>query len=330
LKGVDNRGVYIKCKLEGTMAKKRRGDSYYQPVKGSRELATRGLSDDELEGIEDPSFLKSRKPYRVYAGERLGKAETRTGEGAFNVPFDTFDSLASRLTPLEQAVYYQFLRLSLGEGKNFSRVGKRELTARTGISERRLLVALDGLVRKERIKPLHRNNSGTLYRVFMEGEEPATGPKGQSLTAKTSRVSRRAPELEGTTYYDDSPNNVARASGGAIKRKGAMARSKPSPRPRSRPLESPLNEERFAGVSGARSPGISVGKIVKEFFRAQNRNPTSEEEDGATSEITSLLEDGYSREEVLAAVRWFSTHFPKEGSLARLPYYIHEALSAKG
>ncbi len=320
------------------MAKKKRGaDSYYRPVKGSRELLTRELSDDELREIEDLSGLSRKDPVRLYAGEWLGRA--RVNESVFAMPLIVFDELASSLTPLEQTIYYQLLRLSLGEGRNFCRVGKRELIARTGISERRLLVALDGLVRKEKIKALHRNNFGTLYRIFLPGESPALsaqagaegGAGAKPITAKTSRVSRRSPELEEATYYVDAPKTrkppsqqAARAPGGKPSRqKAASQRSKP----RSRPLESPLNEERFAGVSGSKGPSISVGDIVKVFFREVNMKPTTEDNDEATSEVTSLLEDGYTREEVLSAVRWFGRHFPKEKSLGRLPYHIHQALS---
>ncbi len=338
--------------IGGPMAKKRDkakknggggAPSYYRPVAGSKELVTQSLSDEDIQGIEDPSFLGGREPFRIYAGEWLGRAEVDAGA---TVPIEIFDSLASRLTPLEQAVYYQFVRLSLGERRNFCRVGKRELTSRTGISERRLLAALDGLVRKKRIRPLHRNNFGTLYRVFLPGEGPARGADGQPLTAKTTRVSRRRmPEYNEDAYYVDPPLHGSsagpegRPQGNASKRTGARRPSKTPggesrkpgasavSRPRSRPLESPLNEERFAGVAAARGPSISVGDMVAEFFRSVKKKPSSDETDEAVSDVTSLLEDGYTREEVHRAVRWFTRRFPKENSLSRLHYYIHEALS---
>jgi hypothetical protein len=322
------------------MAKRKKSaDSYYRPVRGSRELSTRDLADHELRAIESLSGLSKNDPVRLYAGEWLGRAKAY--EASVSLPPEVFDELASRLTPLEQTIYYQLLRLSLGEGRNFCRVGKRELIARTGISERRLLVALDGLVRKERIKALHRNNFGTLYRVFLPGESPAlSAPEGaeggavsKPITAKTSRVSRRSPEKEeGTTYYVDSSIEGRRPPGrriadvAGVKAAGQKVTLKGS-RPRSRPLESPLNEERFAGVSGSKGPSITLDGIVKQFFRQVRRKPTLDEKDEATSEVTALLEDGYTRDEVLTAVRWFGKHFPREKSLGRLPYHIHEALS---
>jgi hypothetical protein len=70
----------------------------------------------------------------------------------------------------EQGTYFQLLRLSYGEGKNFFRAGKRELLERLGLSERRLHRVLDALVAKRFLRPLHRDNRGTLWRVYLPAE----------------------------------------------------------------------------------------------------------------------------------------------------------------
>ena len=97
--------------------------------------------------------------------------------------------------------------------------------------------------------------------------------------------------------------------------------------PRERPLESPLNEERFAGVAKAGPVSLSVGEIAAAFFRTSGISPAPDERDHAVSDITGLLEDGYSRDEVLRAVEWFGRSFPKSRRLDRLAYYIHQALA---
>ena len=70
----------------------------------------------------------------------------------------------------EQGTYFQLLRLSYGEGKNFVRAGKRDLLERLGLSERRLHRVLDALVAKRFLRPLHRDNRGTLWRVYLPAE----------------------------------------------------------------------------------------------------------------------------------------------------------------
>jgi hypothetical protein len=71
---------------------------------------------------------------------------------------------------VEQAAYLHLLRLSYGEGRNWTRAAKKELMGRLRLSERRLLRVLDALVRKGFARPLHRDNRGTLWRVALPRE----------------------------------------------------------------------------------------------------------------------------------------------------------------
>ena len=111
-------------------------------------------------------------------GELLGAARVR---GRFApLPLDAFDRAGRLLAPEEQGAYFQLLRLSYGEGRNFCRAAKRDLMERLGASERRLLRILDGLVEKRFLRLLHRDNRGTLYRVFLP-REAAGEPVGDDV-----------------------------------------------------------------------------------------------------------------------------------------------------
>jgi hypothetical protein len=95
---------------------------------------------------------------------------------------------------------------------------------------------------------------------------------------------------------------------------------------RTRPLESPLNEERFADLQKDAQPVLRVGEIAAAFFKTSGVRPTAEERDAAISEITGLLEDGFQRGEILKAAEWYGKKFRKARKLDRLAYYIHQAL----
>ncbi|HET6412455.1 MAG TPA: hypothetical protein VFG53_10370 [Anaeromyxobacter sp.] len=134
-------------------------------IRGSAALATGPLSPSAV-GAE---LLEPGEMRRIpFAGELLGAARVRSGFVA--VPLDAFDDAAPGLSPEVQAAYLHLLRLSFGEGRNFCRIGKRQLRERLRTSERRLLRLLDRLVERGLARPLHRDNRGTLWRVYLPGE----------------------------------------------------------------------------------------------------------------------------------------------------------------
>jgi hypothetical protein len=144
-------------------------------IRGSAALATEAVSAGAVpaEALE-PGEMR-RLPF---AGELLGAARVRSGFVA--IPADAFDEAAPRLPPEEQAAYLALIRLSYGEGRNWCRASKRELEARLRLSERRLLRVLDGLVASGLARPLHRDNRGTLWRVYLP-REAAGEPVGEEV-----------------------------------------------------------------------------------------------------------------------------------------------------
>ena len=142
-----------------------RGAPSESKARAFAELATSRLDPAAVpaESLE-PGELR-RLPF---AGELLGAVRVR---GAFAaLPLDAFDRLGELLEADEQGAYLQLLRLAWGEGQNYCRAGKRELMGRLRLSERRLNRILDALVERRLLKPLHRDNRGTLWRVYLPGE----------------------------------------------------------------------------------------------------------------------------------------------------------------
>jgi hypothetical protein len=109
------------------------------------------------------------------------------------VPLDAFDEAAPALSPEEQAAYLHLFRLSYGEGRNWCRVPKRALEHRLRASERRLLRMLDGLVARGLARPLHRDNRGTLWRVFLPREAAGRTVGDAVLLGRPQRVPERHP-----------------------------------------------------------------------------------------------------------------------------------------
>lgn len=151
--------------MDGAEGGVARSVAYYKGVRGSSALATSRLDPAAVlaESLE-PGELR-RLPF---GGELLGAVRVRAAFAA--LPLDAFDRLGELLKAEEQGAYLQLLRLSWGEGRNYCRAGKRELMGRLQLTERRLNRILDALVARRLLKPLHRDNRGTLWRVSLPGE----------------------------------------------------------------------------------------------------------------------------------------------------------------
>jgi hypothetical protein len=138
---------------------------YYRGIRGSASIATARLEP----GAVAAEALAPGELRRVpFAGELLGAVRVRAGFAA--LPLEAFDRAGDVLSAEAQGAYLQLLRLAWAEGRNWCRVAKRDLERRLGVSERRLNRILDVLVAVGFLRPLHRDNRGTLWRVYLPAE----------------------------------------------------------------------------------------------------------------------------------------------------------------
>jgi len=161
-----------------------RSVAYYQGIRGSSAIATSRLDPGAIQAESlEPGELR-RVPF---GGELLGAVRVRGSFAA--LPLDAFDRLGELLEAEEQGAYLQLLRLAWGEGRNHCRAGKRELMERLRLTERRLNRILDGLVARRLLKPLHRDNRGTLWRVYLPSEARGEVPGDEVLLGRAAPVS---------------------------------------------------------------------------------------------------------------------------------------------
>ena len=147
-------------------------------AKSPRSLRTEALGmADALAAAEALRPGESKR--FAHLGDLLGAA-VLTADFA-PLPLQAFDRVGPRLDAVQQAAWFHLLRLSFGAGRNFCRVPKRELRSRLRLSERRLNRVLDQLDRAGTVRALHRDNRGTLYRVFLPDETEGRSPEGVLL-----------------------------------------------------------------------------------------------------------------------------------------------------
>jgi hypothetical protein len=236
--------------------------SWYRGVKGSRSLATEPAAASSP--VARAEALAPGEMLRFPVGaDWLGAARVRSRFAP--IPLDAFDRAAPLLAAEEQAAYLHLLRLSYGEGRNFCRAPKRELMARLGLSERRLLRALAALVEKRFARPVHRDNRGTLWRVSLPCE--ALGePAGDEVLLGRPAAAEAGPR--------PGPGSEVPAAGG-----GAAG---------SRPV--------------GRGP-VSLLGLAEKLCRARGREPGREALDAAAAEVADMLSEGHGKAQIEACIR---------------------------
>jgi hypothetical protein len=163
-----------------------------------RQASARVLRTEPLGMAEALCAAEALRPGDLrrfeYQGDLLGAAVVT--DGFAPVPLEAFDALAPRLEAEAQAAYFHFLRLSFGSGRNFCRVPRRELRSRLGLAERRLNRVLGALEQAGAIRAHHRDNRGTLYRVFLPSEIEGRSPGGVVLGARCEPPTKHSGALE--------------------------------------------------------------------------------------------------------------------------------------
>jgi hypothetical protein len=251
-----------------------RGARYYQPIQGSARLATAPLSASPQ--LSRAEALAAGDMRRVpFDGDLIGAAQVRGRCAA--IPLEVFDAVGARLEPEEQGAYFQLLRLSYAEGRNFCRAPKRDLVARLGTTERRFHRIVDGLVRKGFLRLLHRDNRGTAYRVFLPRE--AAGKPGDDV-------------LLGVVRAEAPPRAVA------------PDRSVRAPAPRA---DVAMTAPAAIPLGDARTRALAVA------LAAARGAPEGEGIPAALREIAELVADGATPRQVEAAIRAVSRRRTSRG-----------------
>lgn len=106
---------------------------------------------------------------------RLGKVEILTNYTKFDN--DVLDIFAREQTPVEQAIYHQFYRLSYGTGRNYCQVGMGALAKACKIrsSAKTVKKAIANLLKKGHLTllaPAGLDKKGSVYRVNLPCELP--------------------------------------------------------------------------------------------------------------------------------------------------------------
>lgn len=244
--------------------------AYYRGIRGSSALATTAL---DAEGPAAEALEAGDMRRLPYGGELLGAVRVRGSYAP--IPLDAFDRACEALEAEEQAAYLHLLRLSLAEGRNWCRAAKKDLLGRLRLSERRLLRVLDALVAKGFARPLHRDNRGTLWRVYLPREAFGEALGDDVLVG-------RATELK------------------LVRGAGVTSTATPTPTPNPAPTSTPTSIPTHAHCRGPR-PVHGEASLARALAAARGRSGP-EALAAAAREVRELLAEGQTPERVAASI----------------------------
>lgn len=263
---------------------------YYRSIAGSRDLVTKpNGSKKELQGLE--KYRDSAQIEVLYNGERLFKTEPETEKFAAELQIEL-----KGLDPLQQAAFVHFYLLSYGVGANWCRVGMTEFCKLTGMSRRRLLKTISELVEMGRLKPLDRDRNGTLYIIYSLSKKEIVETVNIHATHKILK-------------NIDPKTNIKKISS----------------KQREKPIESPINEDFFRKDKKT----VTIRQMAEKYFSFAGIKPEDLNMDEAIGQITYLLEDGFSREEILIGIKYVAEKFGQTQAISKLPYFIEKANEEK-
>jgi hypothetical protein len=238
-----------------------KGEAYYRGVRGSAALSTARLTGGEVAAEALAPGELRRLPFQ---GRLLGAARVR---GAFAaIPLVALDRAGERLEAEAQAAWLQLIRLSWSEGRNWARIGKKELMSRLRLSERRLLRVLDALVTGGFATPLHRDNRGTLWQVAWPGEPFGEPPGDEVLLGRAGAAPPRAAPPDGHALAPAAP---------------------PAPRPR-------------PAARAARRGGREL-QLARDLVKARGLRGEAAEA-AALREVQELADEGQGYQRIAAAI----------------------------
>ena|GEM_PF-1588350 len=264
------------------------------------------------------------------------------------------DELLPTLPPAAQVLYSRLFRLSYGFNRNYCTVSQPLLMERTGLSRNTIRTALQALLEDRWIQIIGAGNRvSTTYRVILPREKRLGEQSSRSKRdPQNLRVKSRHTEFEG----QNASLNDRRAEFDLIEgqkrdrqnlsssqEKSYTAHNSNDLRDRESKLDTQnlpalLSTNRSSTLSERQLEGqhtfdnsmlLSARELIDKFYSLLGQRVSKSKRKKSLDECLSLLQEGFTVEEIDYAISWLITHHPTTGSFSRLPHFIDQALKAR-
>jgi hypothetical protein len=264
------------------------------------------------------------------------------------------DELLPTLSPAAQVLYSRLFRLSYGFNRNYCTVSQPLLMERTGLSRNTIRTALQTLLDDRWIQIIGAGNRvSTTYRVILPREKHSGEQlRGAKIDAQNLRVKNRRSEFEGQNvgvnnrgagfdFAEGQKRDRQNLSGSQEKLHTTSNSNDLRERPSKFDAQdlpallftyrsSTLSEKQIEDPhTSDNSMLLSARELIDKFYSLLGQRISKSKRKKSLDECLSLLQEGFTVEEIDYTVSWLISHHPTTGSFARLPHFIDQALKAR-
>jgi hypothetical protein len=264
------------------------------------------------------------------------------------------DELLPTLPPAAQVLYSRLFRLSYGFNRNYCTVSQPLLMERTGLSRNTIRTALQTLVDDSWIQIIGAGNRvSTTYRVILPREKHL-GEQSRTvkIDAQKLRVKNRRSEIEGQNVHINNRGAEFDLAEGQKRDRQNLSGSQEKVHTtsnsndlRQRPSKfdaqdlpallftyrsSTLLEKQMEDPhTSDNSMLLSARELIDKFYSLLGQRVSKSKRKKSLDECLSLLQEGFTVEEIDYTISWLITHHPTTGSFSRLPHFIDQALKVR-
>jgi hypothetical protein len=264
------------------------------------------------------------------------------------------DELLPTLPPAAQVLYSRLFRLSYGFNRNYCTVSQPLLMERTGLSRNTIRTAMQTLLDVRWIQIIGAGNRvSTTYRVILPREKHlGEQSRGAKIDAHNLRVKNRGAEFEGQNvglknrgaefdFAEGQKRDRQNLSGSQeksrttynsndLRERGSKFDAQELPALLLTHRSSTLSEREVKDPhTSDNSMLLSARELIDKFYSLLGQRVSKSKRKKSLDECLSLLQEGFTVEEIDYTITWLITYHPTTGSFSRLPHFIDQALKAR-
>jgi hypothetical protein len=264
------------------------------------------------------------------------------------------DELLPTLPPAAQVLYSRLFRLSYGFNRNYCTVSQPLLMERTGLSRNTIRTALQTLLDDRWVQIIGAGNRvSTTYRIILPREKHSgEQSRGEKIDTQKLRVKNRHSEIAGQNMGVNNRRAEFDLAEGQKQDRQNLSGSQEK-------MDTTCNkndlQERLSKFDAQNMPALlftyrsstlsekqlddthisdnsmllSARELIDKFYSLLGQRVSKSKRKKSLDECLSLLQEGFTAEEIDYTITWLITHHPTTGSFSRLPHFIDQALKAR-
>ena len=306
----------------------------------TQQLPLTRRSDSSLPQVLSSSVAPTHSSAKRSAGTEFPLQDYLDKALFFGFYNEVADELLPTLPPAAQVLYSRLFRLSYGFNRNYCTVSQPLLMERTGLSRNTIRTALQTLLDDIWIQIIGAGNRvSTTYRIILPREKHlGEQSRGAKIDAQNLRVKNRGAEFDFAEGQKRDRQNLSGSqeksrtthNSNDLRERGSKFDAQDLPALLLTHRSSTLSDRQIEDPhTSDNSMLLSARELIDKFYSLLGQRVSKSKQKKSLDECLSLLQEGFTVEEIDYTISWLITHHPTTGSFSRLPHFIDQALKAR-